>query len=202
MPTDNLPSRFSIRWMALTALGLAVGMVAGFALGAPTEAIVGMMFVVTVIGAIVGGVFGTVQSFALPPRVPRRVSWSLASAAGMAIGLTVGTVGAELFDFEKGNAVHEGLAIAIIGGGAGACVGIAQFWVLRRRVAAAGLWIPACALASGLGFLLGGLAALGLVGTFRSLAGLAILGLVGGISTGAFSGVVLRRLASAPPAIS
>jgi hypothetical protein len=101
MPTDKLPSRFSIRWMALTTLGLAVGMVVGFALGAPTEAIVGMMLVVTVIGAIAGGVFGTLQSLALPPRVPRRVSWSLASAAGMAIGLTTA--------FERSSAVRRPL---------------------------------------------------------------------------------------------
>jgi hypothetical protein len=71
---------------------------------------------------------------------------------------------------------------------------------LRGRVATAGLWVPASAFASGLGFLVGGLAAVGLTGGFRSLAGLAIMGVVGGVLTGAFGGVVLGRLASAQPA--
>ncbi len=193
-------SRFGIRWTVLTAVGLAAGFAAGFGLGAPTEAIVGMMLVITVIGALVGGVSGAFQSFGLPDRVPRGVSWALATAAGMAIGLTAGTVGIEVFGFEKGNPLHEAFAIAIIGATSGLCVGFAQFWVLRGRVARAGLWVPASALASGVGFLLGGLAAVGLTGGFRSLAGLAILGVAGGLLSGAFGGVVLGRLASAHPA--
>jgi len=202
MPTrTGSPTRFWVRWMVLTAVGLAAGFAAGFGLGAPTEAIVGMMIVIAVIGAILGGVSGAIQSFALPARVPRGVAWALATAAGMAIGLSVGTVGSEqLLHFQKGNPFQEALAIAVIGAACGACVGLAQFWVLRGRVAAPGLWVPASALASGLGFLAGGLAAVGLVGGFRSLIGLAIMGVVGGILTGAFGGIVLGRLASTAPA--
>jgi hypothetical protein len=186
--------------MVLTAVGLAAGFAAGFGLGAPTEAIVGMMVVIAVIGAILGGVSGAIQTFALPARVPRGVAWVLATAAGMAIGLTAGTVGSELLGFQKGNPFQEALAIAVIGAACGACVGLAQFWVLRGRVAAPGLWVPASALASGLGFLVGGLAAVSLVGGFRSLIGLAIMGVVGGVLTGAFGGIVLGRLASTAPA--
>lgn len=201
MPSDwNSHPRFWIRWTVLTAVGLAAGFAVGFGLGAPTTAIVGMMLVVTVIGALLGGVSGAIQSFALPARVPRGISWALATAAGMAIGLTAGTVGIELLGFQKGNPVHEALAIAVIGATSGLCVGFAQFWVLRGRVATAGLWVPASALASGLGFLVGGLAAVGLTGGFRSLAGLATMGVAGGVLTGAFGGVVLGRLASAQPA--
>ena len=197
--TDS-PSRFWVRWMVLTAVGLAAGFAAGFGLGAPTGAIVGMMLVIAVIGAILGGVSGAVQSFALPPRVPRGVAWALATAAGMAIGLTAGTVASELLGFQKGNPLHEAFAIAVIGAACGACVGLAQFWVLRGRVAAPGLWVPTSALASGLGFLVGGLAAVSLVGGFRSLVGLAIMGVVGGVLTGAFGGIVLSRLAETTPA--
>ncbi len=199
MPPDS-GSKFWIRWTVFTAVGLAAGLAAGFGLGAPTEAIVGMMLVITVVGALAGGVSGAFQSFGLPDRVPRSISWALATAAGMAIGLTAGTVGIEVFGFEKGNPLHEAFAIAIIGATSGLCVGFAQFWVLRGRVARAGLWVPASALAWGMGFLLGGLAAVGLTGGFRSLAGLAILGVAGGLLSGAFGGVVLGRLASARPA--
>jgi hypothetical protein len=190
-----VPSTFWLRWTFLTTVGLGVGLVAGFGLGAPTVAIVGMMLVVTVIGAILGGVSGAVQSFGLPPRVSRRGSWALATAAGMAIGLTVGTVGGELVGFEKGNPLHEAVFIAIVGAATGAFAGLAQFWVLRGRVSTPGLWVPASALASGIGFLIGGLAAVAFVGSFRSLAGLAIVGATGGILSGALGGLVLGRLA-------
>ena len=199
IPPDS-NSRFWIRWTVFTAVGLAAGFAAGFGLGAPTEAIVGMMLVITVIGALLGGVSGAIQSFGLPDRVPRSTSWALATAAGMAIGLTAGTVGIEFFGFQKGNPVHEALAIAVIGTTSGLCVGFAQFWILRGRVASAGLWVPASALASGLGFLIGGLIAVGLTGGFRSLAGLAIMGVAGGVLTGAFGGAVLGRLALTSPA--
>lgn len=190
-----VPSSFWLRWMLLTTVGLGVGMVAGFALGAPTVAIVGMMLVVTVIGAILGGVSGAVQSFGLPPGLRRRGAWILATTAGMAIGFTAGTVGGEQLGLEKGNPAHEALFIAILGLVTGAFAGLAQFWVLRGRVSRAGIWVPASALASGVGFLIGGLAAVALVGGFRSLAGLAIVGLTGGLLSGAFGGLVLGRLA-------
>lgn len=190
-----VPSSFWLRWMLLTTIGLAVGMVAAFGLGMPTVAIVGMMLVVTVIGAILGGVSGAVQSFGLPPSIRRRGYWILATAAGMAVGFTAGTVGGEQLGFVKGNPVHEAVFIAIVGLATGGFAGLAQLWVLRGRVATPGLWVPASALASGVGFLLGGLAAVAVVGGFRSLAGLAIVGLTGGILSGAFGGLVLERLA-------
>jgi hypothetical protein len=182
--------------MFLTTVGLAVGMVAGFALGAPTVAIVGMMLVVTVIGAILGGVSGAVQSFGLPPSLGRRGSWILATGVGMAIGLTAGTVRGEQLGLQKGNPIHEALFIALIGLVTGAFAGLAQFWVLRGRVSRPGLWVPASALASGVGFLLGGLAAVAFVGGFRSVAGLAIVGVTGGILSGAFGGLVLGRISA------
>jgi hypothetical protein len=184
--------------MLLTTVGLAVGLVAGFGLGAPTVAIVGMMLVVTVIGAILGGVSGAVQSLALPPNLRRRGPWSLATAVGMAVGLTVGTVGGEQLGFEKGNPVHEALFIAIVGLATGGFAGLAQLQVLRGRVSTPGLWVPASALASGLGFLIGGLAAVAVVGGFRSLAGLAIVGVAGGVLSGALGGLILGRLAGKP----
>ncbi|HSE62718.1 MAG TPA: hypothetical protein VLG15_03830 [Thermoanaerobaculia bacterium] len=195
-----VPSSFWVRWMLLTTVGLAVGLVAGFGLGAPTVAIVGMMLVVTVIGAILGGVSGAVQSLALPPNLRRRGSWSLATAVGMAVGLTVGTVGGEQLGFEKGNPVHEALFIAIVGLATGGFAGLAQLRVLRGRMSTPGLWVPASALASGLGFLIGGLAAVAVVGGFRSLAGLAIVGVAGGVLSGALGGLILGRLAGKPMA--
>ncbi len=195
---SSSPSRFWIRWTLLTAAGLAVGLAAGFGIGAPTTAIVGMMLVVTVIGAIAGGFAGAIQSFALPPEVPRGLAWALATAGGMAIGLTVGTVGIEMLGFEKGNPTHEAFAIASIGAAAGACIGLAQYGILRRRVRQSGWWVLANTVASGAGFLFGGLAAVGLVGGFRSLAGLAILGATGGLLTGAIGGLAMRRLAARP----
>lgn len=192
------PPNFWIRWTLLTAAGLAAGLVVGFAVGARTTAIVGMMLVVTVIGAIAGGVLGTIQTLALPPSVPRRTVWALSTAAGMALGLTVGTVGVELLGPEKGNPTHEAFFIASIGLTTGAFVGFAQYWVLGRRVSRPGWWVLASTLASGVGFLLGGLAAAGLVGSFRSLAGLAVIGATGGLLTGVVGGLAMRRVASRP----
>jgi hypothetical protein len=65
-------------------------------------------------------------------------------------------------------------------------------------VSTPGLWVPASALASGLGFLIGGLAAVAVVGGFRSLAGLAIVGVAGGVLSGALGGLILGRLAGKP----
>ena len=190
-------STFWVRWMLLTAFGLAAGLAAGFGLGMPTTAIVGMMLVVTVIGAIAGAVFGAIQSFALPARIPRAGRWILATTVGMAIGLTVGTVGVELLGPEKGNPIHEAVFIAVVGAVCGACVGLAQYAVMRGRVRGGGWWAPASALASGAGFLLGGLAAVALAGSFRTVLGIAIVGAVGGLTTGALGGLVMRRLTAA-----
>ena len=193
-----MKSSFGIRWTLLTAVGLALGLTAGFGIGARTEAIVGMMLVVTVIGASAGGLAGAVQSFALPPEIPRGLGWAVATAAGMAIGLTAGTVGIEVLGFEKGNPTHEALAIASIGAAAGAFAGLSQYALLRRRFERSGWWVLASTLASGGGFLVGGLAAVSLAGGFRSPAGLAILGATGGLLTGAIGAVAMRRLAARP----
>ena len=171
-PPDS-GSRFSIRWTVFTAIGLAAGLAAGFGLerkrkldrrdDARADS-----------GDRRAGrrrLRSVPELRAAADRVPRGVSWALATAAaGMAIGLTAGTVGIEVFGFEKGNPLHEAFAIAIIGATSGLCVGFAQFSGSPRprgegRTVGSGERARV-----GHQLLIGGLAAVGFTGGFRSLA--------------------------------
>src|SRR4030095_4165892 len=81
-----------LRWTLASAAGLAVGLVAALALGAPIETVVGAMLVTPIMTGIVGAVFGTSQWVLLRRRLENARWWIPASAVGLGLGLAGGVV--------------------------------------------------------------------------------------------------------------
>jgi hypothetical protein len=123
-------------WLAwLTAFlgfppgGLLANAVIG-RLDTPIEGIVG--------GALAGAVIGLAQHLALRRALDIRISWVLLTSAGFAVGsgLSVLLFGAE-------TSVEATLLRALL---TGLMLGIAQWFMLRGRLPAATVWIPAVTL--------------------------------------------------------
>lgn len=141
-----------------------------------------------------GGFVGAVQWWVLRWRVPRANRWMLASLIGGVLG------GAVWFAELAGAMVavlrfpNHGLVpwLIQVGGwcGYGLVLGIAQWWVLRRKVLRSGWWI----LANGMGFLVAGtlylLISVVLGWTLPYLSPLAIASLINGVVQAS----MLRRL--------
>jgi hypothetical protein len=99
--------------------------------------------VAIVAGAIAGAVIGAGQWLVLRTSgIDAR--WIFATAAGLAVGLAVGTA---LVDY--GISVSD---LAVVGAFSGLGVGLAQWPLLRRRVRASVVWIPATAALWALGW--------------------------------------------------
>ena len=81
-----------LRWTLLSALGLALGLVAALVLGDPIDAVVGMILVTPVLTGVVGAFLGTSQWVVLRKRLANARWWIPASAAGLGLGLTGGIV--------------------------------------------------------------------------------------------------------------
>ena len=81
-----------LRWTLLSALGLALGLVAALVLGDPIDAVVGMILVTLVLTGVVGAFLGTSQWVVLRKRLANARWWIPASAAGLGLGLTGGIV--------------------------------------------------------------------------------------------------------------
>lgn len=181
------------RWTLSSALGLALGLVAALALGAPIETLVGAMLVTPILTGIVGAVLGTSQWVVLRRRLEGARWWIPASAAGLGLGLAGGIVLVE----QIGRAVTGGqinvrtlsvperaASMALVGLVSGLALGAAQWLILRRRPGIAGrkwFWgitlaftVSLCASSLLADLVFGGLAALpGFIG-FVLAAGLLI----------------------------
>lgn len=204
MPSAD--TNFRLRWTLLSALGLSLGIVAALVLGAPIEAVVGMMLVTPVLTGLVGAVLGTSQWVVLRRRIANARWWIPASAAGLGIGLAAGVVLVE----QIGRAVTGGqvsigsldsgtraLSMAVVGLVSGICLGAAQRLVLRSGPGISRGWLGMSTLGLGAALVAGSLAADFIFGGLKSPAGLFGFVLVAGLVAGAITSRPLARLNAA-----
>ena len=138
-------------WVMLTTAGYAIGLGLDSILYAGVSGILGGVLAgvpsVALFGAIVGGVSGSLQTVLLRRRLARASQWIAASAAGGAVGFVLGSAASEIASNEI--ALHldvyvTGAIIQIVFGAlSGAGIGVAQWLLIRRRVAGAGTWVAA-----------------------------------------------------------
>jgi len=180
-----------LQWVVANAVGLAAGM----ALFAVLDDTVGELGdtgdAIAHLGGLplAGTVFGVCQWLILR-RYAQRSAWGI---VGAAIGLTVGYLGGFLVA-DGGTDFLVGFALMGIGSG------LAQWLVLRRRYRHSGWW----AAASGAGFAIGGVVAVGLavagladrlgsgIGGYVAL--VTFFGIVAGAAGGGLTGLVFGRL--------
>jgi len=193
----------SLRWILLTTLGLTAGVVTALVLGGPIEAIVGMLLVTPVLTALVGAVLGAMQTVGLQRRFAPVGAWIAATALGLGVGLAAGvTLVEQVAGFFAGERVGlmalglggQLLSMAVVGAVAGACLGVAQWWLLRRRAPLVVRWPLLCSAALALGFPAGVLFATALPAGLASPAGVLLLIATAGLFLGAFTA---RPLAAA-----
>lgn len=163
-PRFKIDWAFWLQWVAATAVGLVVGVNAGFTLNvivagsAGTDAAL-VVYVVT-LGVLVGAAVGSLQWLVLRRRFDDASRWIVASMAGWVAGWFIGG--------------------SIVGVISGTLIGLLQWVVLRRWVEQAVWWIAASTIAWTLGALaLDTIGAL-LIGTLA----VAVAGAVAGTLTG------------------
>lgn len=138
-------------WVLFTTAGYAIGMgLESVLYGGPGTVLGGVAAGAAgtaVYGAVVGGVSGTLQALLLRRRLERAREWVLVSAAGGAAGFVLGAAAGEIASNAIGLRLNVYLAGAIIQIVFGACsgvgIGLAQWLLIRRRVANTGTWVPA-----------------------------------------------------------
>jgi len=193
-----------LRWTLLSALGLALGLVAALFLGAPVDAVVGMVLVTPVLTGIVGAVLGTSQWVLLRRRLANARWWIPASAAGLGIGLTAGIVlveqvgrlltGGQLHVAALDSGTRAG-SLLVVGLVSGLFLGASQWFVLRSRPGIARTWLWVSTFGLGLALLAGSLAADFVFGGFAAPAGLVGFVLVAGLIAGGATSTQAARLA-------
>ncbi|HSS77542.1 MAG TPA: hypothetical protein VLV54_12455 [Thermoanaerobaculia bacterium] len=196
-----------LRWTLLSAAGLAIGLIAALALGAPIQAVVGGMLVTPILTSMVGAIFGTSQWVLLRRRLASARWWIPASAVGLGLGLALGVVLVE----QTGRAITGGqvhvatlgslsraLSMTVVGLVSGAALGAAQWLVLRSRRAVAWRWFLISALGLGGALLVASLATDLLFGGLRSPLGLAGFVLVAGLVAGAATSKAFVGLVESP----
>ena len=127
-PTPVLTLRSAGAWM-LTFAGFPLGGVAARLVAGPVDGPVAAL----VGGLVSGAVLGGVQAWGLGRHRPPAIAWVVATAVGLAVGLWIG---AAAVDYGTGmsSLVTQGIVC-------GLAVGLAQAFVLLRRVGAvAFLW--------------------------------------------------------------
>ena len=199
-----------VRWVLLSGIGLAAGLVIGLVVAAPIEGLVGMMLVTPIMLAIAGSILGTSQSLAMWRLDRRQVLWIGATGAGFAVGMTIGIVAVEAI----GRAITgeqmrlvalspaaRSLGLALIGLLTGLAVGLAQGLVLRESRMAR-RWVLLSAVGFGVGLPGGGLVADAAVGGLASLPGIAIFLVAAGLITGAVTATGAVRATAALDAAS
>lgn len=199
----NESRRFQIHWMLWSAAGLALGLVAALALGAPLETVLGAMLVTPALTSIVGAFLGTSQWVLLRRRMDNARWWIPASAAGLGLGLTAGVVLVEQVGrLITGGQVSLGTldvltragSVAVVGLVGGVCLGAAQWLVLRSLSPAARSWTWATTLSLGAAFLIGSLAADLLFGGLMAPVGFIAFVVVTALLAGALTSRPLARL--------
>jgi hypothetical protein len=197
-----------IRWTLLSTAGLALGIIAALVLGAPVEAVVGMILVTPVLTGIVGAALGTSQWLLLRRRLANARWWIPASTAGLGIGLAAGVVLVEQVGRAlKGSPVNVAMlsdaaragSLTVVGLVSGLALGIAQWLVLRSRPGGARTWLWVSTFGMGLALLAGSLVADLIFGGLRAPVGFVAFVLVAGLIAGAVTSAPLDRLSSRLP---
>jgi hypothetical protein len=184
----------SLRWIALSALGLSAGVGIAVVLQDPIEALIGMVLVTPAMTLLVGGILGAAQWIELRRHFARAGRWLLSTALGLGIGLAAGVVLIEVVgELVTGHPMRllqmeplpRALSFIILGAVSGLCLGVAQKLLLRRNLSAGWPLLSACGL--GLGFPAGSLLADTVLPGLTSPAGLIALVLVSGAVLGGFT---------------
>ena len=193
-----------IAWTTLTMVGLAGGLAAGLLLGRPIEAVVGMMLVTPIVTGIVGCVLGLSQALYLRSLLEKPMLWVIATCIGLAAGLAGGVVLIEqtgiailghrphLFQISPG---VRALSLMVLGLFAGAVLGLAQRFVLRRSRLNVAHWVSLSAIALGGAFGVSSFVVDVMSGGFAKPAGAIAFVLLASGVFGVVSGIPLRRAA-------
>lgn len=145
--------------MLATAIGWTVGTVAAtVAAGAvrPLAPLLGGLVIVALYGAVIGAAIGVAQAAAFPRRTPRLRDWIVSTTVGGVAGFTLASLVGETL----GNAIDpllnvvvgEGIIEDTSGAVLGLCIAAAQLIGARRLAGRGRAWIPATAIAAGLGY--------------------------------------------------
>lgn len=186
-------TRMQLRWIVFTTLGLGLGVAVGIPLAAPVDALLGMALVLPVVGAVIGASLGASQWLVL--RQVGAARWISATAADVGVGLTAGTVLVESVGLDRGRAVEEGVAFALVGASVGLLIGVGQWLVLRQHRPRGAAWIPRCGVGLALGVATGGLAAQLALGGIGSVAGFLVLVVTAGVVLAVVTGPHLAESA-------
>lgn len=177
-----------LQWMALTVVGLVAGLALALPLGVPIFAVLGAMAGTPIVLGIVGLSLGTAQWPIIRRHISSSAWWVVGSTVGMAVGLTLGVVLVEQLgraiaggpiNFRMLGVAGRAASFGTIGLIGGAAVGLAQWLVLRGKVAKCGRWIHVNSLSLGAGLACGSLLADALVLRTGSLASTAVLLVIG-----------------------
>ena len=195
----------SLRWIALSALGLSAGVGIAVALQDPIEALIGMVLVTPALTLLAGGILGAVQWIELRRHLALAGRWLLSTALGLGIGLAAGVVLLEVVgELLTGHPMRllqmeplpRALSFVILGVVSGLCLGFTQRLMLRRAPHLPANWplLSACGL--GLGFPAGSLLADTALSGLASPAGLLALVVVSGAVLGGFTARPVSRAAA------
>lgn len=195
----------SLRWIVLSAFGLAAGVGIALALEDPITALVGMVLVTPVLTLLAGGILGAVQWIELRRHLALAGRWLLSTALGLGFGLAAGAVLVEVVgELLTGRPMRilqlepmpRALSLLVLGVVSGLCLGYAQRLMLRRTPHLPSNWpiLSACGL--GLGFPAGSLLADTVLSGLASPAGLITLVLVAGAALGSFTARPFMRAAA------
>ncbi|HEX6159038.1 MAG TPA: hypothetical protein VF111_02660 [Thermoanaerobaculia bacterium] len=187
------------RWVLLTTVGLAGGILCGLLLGIPLGELVNAMIVTGAVTSTVGLVLGALQSLGL--REKRRW-WILATTIGVGAGLAAGVVLVEQIGIAltgvRPNIARLGMparaaSFLVVGLLTGATLGFAQSLVLRMRH-----WTLISAAALAIAFVAGSLLVDTIGLRIASVAGFATFVFFAGAMFGAMTGVAFRATAVRP----
>jgi hypothetical protein len=193
----------SLRWIALSAVGLSAGVGIAVALQDPIEALIGMVLVTPALTLLAGGILGAVQWIELRRHLALAGRWLLSTALGLGIGLAAGVVLLEVVgELLTGHPMRilqmeplpRALSFIVLGVVSGLCLGFTQRLMLRRKLTANWPLLSACGL--GLGFPAGSLLADTVLSGLASPAGLLALVVVSGAMLGGFTARPVSRAAA------
>jgi len=190
------------QWAALTVLGLVAGLALALPLGVPLFAILGAMAGTPVVLSIVGLGLGTAQWPIIRRHVASSGWWIVVSALGMGVGLAgvilVEQVGRAVIggqvNFRMLGVAARAASFGTIGMMGGACLGLAQWLVLRRHAARCKSWISVNALRLAVGLASGSLLADVLVARSGSVASIGIMLAIGSTLAGACTAKALAKI--------
>jgi hypothetical protein len=128
---------FGLAWVLATAVGWAIGFAICVAFKNFVESFRSD-------GAVIGTCIGITQWLVFRRRSNRVGWWVLASIVGFAIGKAIGD--------QITQGVSGPIGAALAGAAIGAALGVAQWLVLRRKVAQAGWWVVGTTIAWTLGW--------------------------------------------------